>query len=221
MGIIMDGNRRWAEANNATIHEAYIQGARKFQEIGGYILSLGIPYLSVYALSSENLDRKPGEVEAVLSAVRSTMRCGLEDFKCRGARIVWIGSEEGLDEATIDAMRAAEVATSANQEATVAIYLNYSGQQEIVEAVRGLMERAISPEEVTIQGLSQAMSHPEIPAPDLVVRSGGDHRISGFMPWHIGFSQLDFKKPLWPDFTKRNIDEALELYAASPRTFGR
>lgn len=217
LGIILDGNRRWAKQQGKTTHEGHRQGLETFKDISLAAFDRGVKYVSAYVFSTENWQRTQEEVSFLMSLVNKGIEKHFETFHQAGIRLLMLGSREGVDAKILKTIDEAEEKSKDNQRGILAICFNYGGQQEIAEAAQNLASqgRAITPE-----SLSQAMYHPEVPPIDYVIRTSGEQRLSGFMMWRTEYSELYFTPKMWPDFTAADLDVALEDYANRQRRFG-
>lgn len=221
VAIIMDGNRRWATRQGLEPmlgHEEGVRAARKIVEHAG---RRGVGTLTLYAFSTENWRRTPAEVASLMRLLLRFATEELQTLRDQGARVRVIGD---LDKLPFPVRKALEELMSAT-ESCDAIHLNlaasYGGRDELVRAVRRLLESGVAPQEVTEEALSGFLDTAGQPDPDLVVRTGGDHRLSNFLTWQTAYSELIFTDRLWPDFDEAAFDEALEIFTGRGRRFGQ
>lgn len=222
IGIIMDGNRRWARQRGLPGFKGHLKGYENLKDLAFYILlDRKIPFLSAYAFSMENWSRTEEEVRLLMSLVERALRENLKSFHEAGIKILILGARQKLTPALVDAIEAAEETTRHNKNGTLAICFNYSGQQEIVDAVQRLRKSRLQVEAITPEKLSEFLYHPEVPPLDLIVRTSGEKRLSGYMLWRAAYAELLFLDKYWPDFKHDDIDLALAEYASRQRRYGK
>lgn len=231
VGIILDGNRRYARARGfADPLEAYRLGADKLDEVLSWCMDLGIPMVTLWVFSTDNLSRPPEEVTRLLSVVEQKLRTIAADPRIhrRRIRIRAVGKLELLPDSMIEAIRAAEAATAPYGEAVLTIALAYGGRQEIADAVRHLLrDRAKQDatlaevaEEVTEDEISRYLYTSDLPDPDLIIRTSGEVRLSGFLLWQSAYSEFYFCDVYWPAFRKIDFLRAIRSYQQRDRRFG-
>lgn len=221
VGIIMDGNRRWAKAHNLPPLEGHSRGREVLRETVKYIFEKGIPFLSIYAFSTENWQRTQDEISYLMSLVQRTLDKYMDEFHSAGVKVIFLGTKDKLDKKVIEAIEKAETKTQNNLKGTLAICFNYSGHQEIVDAAKNLIQQGGSNNSLTIEEFKQQLYHPEIPPLDLIIRTSGEMRLSGFMLWRSAYAELIFVEKYWPDFTLADIDGCLAEFATRQRRYGR
>lgn len=222
IGIIMDGNGRWAKKRGLPRNMGHKKGAEVFQEISKYCRDLGVKWLTVYAFSTENWKRPKEEVDGVMNLMRSY----LENMKKAAGEHVavrFIGDKTPFDDDLKALMEQAENADVGEVITTVQIALNYGGRDEIVHAVKEIAkeiaEGKIFPEDITEESVS-AHLYSGIPDADLIIRPSGEERLSNFLLWESAYSEFVFMDVLWPDFTREDLDRAIEEYSKRNRRFG-
>lgn len=220
IGIIMDGNRRWARARGLPTLEGHRRGYDKLKDVGGWCLDRGIQTLTVYAFSTENWDRSKDEIAYLMDLFHRALTKEVEEFNRRGIRLKVIGIRERLPEPVQRAANDAEARTAGNTRGLLQLAINYGGRQEIVDAARAAITRGIKPEELTIETFRTLTYAPDVPDPDLIIRTSGEQRLSGFLTWGSAYSELYFTDVHWPDFGKEHLDAALAWYAGRERRFG-
>lgn len=221
VGFILDGHRRWAKEHNIPLLEGHRQGYKNFKKIGLAALDRGVEYVSAYVWSKENWQRSAEEVSYIMKLLLWVAEHELEDIHARGVRIEFLGNEEKLDPRILQAMHNAQEKTAHNANGTLALCLNYGGQQEIVDAAKKLITNGIAPEAITPEVFAQNLYAPDVPELDLLIRSSGEQRTSGFMLWRAAYAELMFIDKKWPDFTEADLDAALAEYQARQRRFGK
>ena len=231
VGIILDGNRRWArEQGMRSPIEAYRLGAEKLDEVLAWCADLGIPAVTLWAFSTENLTRAPEEVTGLLSVIEAKLRAVAEDPRIhrRRVRVRAVGKLDLLPDSTLDAVRRAEQATADYAGFVLTFALAYGGRQEIADAVRRLLrdraKQGASIEEV-IEGVSQEeigryLYAADLRDPDLIIRTSGEVRLSGFLLWQSAYSEFYFCDAHWPAFRKIDFLRAIRSYQQRDRRFG-
>lgn len=218
VGIILDGNRRWAKKNGLPASEGHREGFETFNDIATHALERGIKFLTIYAFSTENWSRTKEEVTFLMGFAAQMLKTRIKELHKKGVRFVWLGSRENLDPSFLQLLMEAEALTKDNNTATLALCFNYGGQQEIVDAVQAMQAAG---ETVTKESIERHLyGGNQIPPIDFLIRTSGERRISNFMLWRAAYSELYFTDVLWPDFHEREFDEALADYATRQRRFG-
>ena len=218
----MDGNRRWARAQDLPTLEGHTKGYYNLRELSRYIFKQKhIPFLTVYAFSSENWSRTKAEVSYLMKLVARALDEFMEECQAEDLRIVVLGRRDRLSKKVLKAVEQAEASTRDNRSGTLAICFNYGGQQEIVDAAKSLAEQRIPADQIDPEKFAQQLYHPEVPAVDLLIRTSGEQRLSGFMLWRAAYSELYFIDKHWPAMTKQDIDKALDEYASRQRRYGK
>lgn len=220
LGLIIDGNRRWAKANALSQLEGHRKGYENLKIIGKAAIKRGVKYVSVYAFSTENWDRSKEEVDYLMKLLVWVAKHEVSELHKNNIKVKFLGSEEKLKPNVLKAIRGAEEKTKNNIAGTLALCINYGGHQEIVDATKKIIASGVSVEQVTKRLIEQNLYSPEIPPIDLLIRTSGEQRLSNFMLWRAAYSELYFVKKHWPDFNEQDLDEALEEYARRERRFG-
>ena len=222
IGIIMDGNGRWAKKRGLPRNAGHKKGAEVFENISRCCRDLGIKYLTVYAFSTENWKRPKEEVEGIMNLMRSYLK-GMAKAKNEHIAVRFIGDREPFDEDLLELMEEAENADVGEIITTVQIALNYGGRDEIVHSVKEIAKKIasgkLSPEDITEETVSKNL-YSKTPECDLIIRPSGEERLSNFLLWESAYSEFVFMDVLWPDFTKEHLEEALEEYSKRNRRFG-
>lgn len=217
----MDGNRRWAQEHGLSVAEGHKQGYLTLKHIAKAALKRGIRYMSAYAFSTENWARDKTEVQDLMKLLTWVLKHEVKELNKEGIQLRFIGSKVRFGAATVRALLHAEELTKNNTRATLLLCLDYGGQQEIVDAVKRIAELGYAPEEITPDLITQHMYAPDVPNPDIIVRTSGEERTSGFMLWEGAYSELSFVKANWPDFTEEDLDNVIADYAQRHRRFGK
>jgi undecaprenyl diphosphate synthase len=217
----MDGNRRWAKARGLTEMEGHAAGVEAIREIIRHAVRRGIGVLSLYAFSRENWARSDEEVKGLFSLLENVIRNETAELNRQGARVRLLGRIEELPPATRASIQQAIEATAGGTRLQLNIAFNYSGRTELVDAARELVARGVRPEEIDEDVLAGALYTAGLPDPDIVIRTGGDERLSNFLIWQAAYAEFYFSLILWPDFGPDAFDAALVEYASRQRRFGR
>ena len=224
LGIIMDGNGRWAKKRGLPRTAGHVTGAQVFRKITKYCEKCGVRYLTVYAFSTENWRRPQDEVESIMNLLRQYLKESLADFQNENIVVRFIGDREELAQDIRDLIEEAEASTAHKSGMTLNIALNYGGQQEIVNATRILAMKVengeLRPEEIDEKVLEQALYTEKQPPVDLILRPSGEYRLSNFLIWQSAYAEFVFMDVLWPDFKEEDLDRAFEEYARRDRRFG-
>ena len=227
VSIIMDGNRRFALSLSLGNEIGHAHGKEKLKEVMDWIMELGIPYLTVYALSTENLSsRDPDELEALFDLYVAGLNEISEDERIhsKGVRVRVVGRREELPDRVNEAIRNAEDRTGDYSNFTFTVCLAYGGREEIVDAVKGIASDhatgELSLDQIDTNQISSRLYDAEIPDPDLVIRTSGEERVSNFLLWQIAYSELYFTDVHWPSFSKAVLYDAIETYQMRRRRFG-
>jgi len=226
IGVIMDGNRRWARAHKMELYQGHNKGAENFGHICDWCLQSGVKYLTVYAFSTENWKRTDKEISHLLGLLEKYFL--EEKARCvkKGVRLTVIGERTRFDSRTMSIIRDIETSTISNKNLHVQIALSYGGRDEIVRAAKKLAADIKSGdtkiESVTEEIFEKYLDTAGIPYVDLVIRTGGseNQRLSNFLLWQTAYSELFFSDLLWPDFTREEFDRALEYYHTVKRKLG-
>lgn len=225
VAVIMDGNGRWAKGKGRERvfgHRNAIEAVRDTTEAAA---ELGIEYLTLYAFSTENWKRPKLEVSALMHLLVSTIDSEMKTLMKNKIRLAAIGEVEQLPKSTLKALQAGMETTRNNDRMTLVLALNYSGKWDIVQAARRLAERVrngeLNPADIDAGRLSQELSTHEIPDPEFMIRTSGEHRISNFLLWQFAYTEFFFSPVFWPDFRKQNFYEALLDYQRRERRFGK
>lgn len=218
VAIIMDGNGRWAQRRGLPRIEGHRRGALKAEKVVEWAAELSIKYVTFYAFSTENWKRPREEVEYLFSLLLKLLRQKLKKMIEEGVRIRFTGVIEELPKEVVEFCRECEEKTRHNDRIHAILALNYGGRREIVDAFNKAIENGIT--RLDEAQLRNWLYLPDVPDPDLVIRTSGEMRISNFLLWQIAYSELYFTKVLWPDFTKQDFLRAIEDYERRQRRFG-
>ena len=220
VAIIMDGNGRWATRRGLPVADGHQAGTRALRRTVEASIDLGIESLAVYAFSTENWARSPGEVQDLMTIFEETIIRELPDLTAQGVRTRFIGRRDRAPAELQARMAELEEATAGNDTLLLWIAFDYGGQAELVRAARRLVEAGVKPDEVDEDRLRAELYAPEMPDPDVLIRTSGELRVSNFFLWQIAYSELVFTERLWPDFDRADLEDAIEAYAGRRRRFG-
>ena len=222
VGIIMDGNGRWANSHGLPRNAGHKKGADVFEKISLHCKELGIPWLTVYAFSTENWKRPKEEVDGVMNILREYLK-KMEKAKEDNIAVKFIGDRSLIAPDIVELMEKAEKADIKDVVTTVQIALNYGGRDEIIHAVKSMVndisDGKLLPDEITEDEISKRL-YSGVPDVDVIIRPSGEERISNFLLWESAYSEFIFMDVLWPDFTEEDFDRAMEEYAKRNRRFG-
>ena len=220
VAIIMDGNGRWASEHEVSVAEGHRAGSRALRPVVESAIDLGIDSLAVYAFSTENWSRHVDEVEALMEIFGETIDRELEDLATQGVRCRFVGRRDRAPDWLLAKMEHLEAATADKSKLQLWIAFDYGGRAELVDATRRLLESGSEPDEVDEAALAACLYEPEMPDPDLVIRTSGERRISNFLLWQSAYAEYVFTDTLWPDFGPEELRTAIEEYARRRRRFG-
>lgn len=224
VAVIMDGNGRWATQRGLDRSEGHLRGVESVRRIIRAAVAGDVRYLTLYAFSTENWGRPAEEVAALLELFCRCVQCEADELAAQGVRVRIIGDRERFPETVRESLDQIESRTAAGDRLTLLLALNYSSRSEIARAARELCRRAqageITPETIDEQTVADALYTSEYPDPDLILRTGGEQRLSNFLLWQGAYAELCFTPVLWPDFTEEDFARALDQYAARDRRFG-
>lgn len=224
VAIILDGNGRWAKAKGMPRNYGHVQGAKTVEVICEEAYRMGIQYLTVYAFSTENWNRPPKEVEALMKLLRDYMKTCLKTAEKNRMCVRVIGDKSGLDEDIRLRIAELEEATKNNDGLHFQIALNYGGRDELCRCMRLLGEKIaageLRPEEISEELIDMNLDTHGLPEPDLLIRTCGEQRISNFLLWQLAYTEFYFSPVAWPDFTKEELTKAIEAYNKRDRRYG-
>jgi undecaprenyl diphosphate synthase len=220
VAIIMDGNGRWAERRGLPVAEGHREGTKALRRTVEAAIDLGLETLVVYAFSTENWSRPAGEVDSLMDIFGETIERELPDLARQGVRTRFMGRRDRAPAELQEQMGRLEEETAGNERLNLWIAFDYGGRAEIVEAARRLAKAGVDPGEITEDLLRANLYAPELPDPDLLIRTSGELRVSNFLLWQLAYSELVFLDRLWPDFGRDELEHALADYARRRRRFG-
>jgi undecaprenyl diphosphate synthase len=220
VAIIMDGNGRWAAEHDVSVAEGHRAGSRALRPVVESAIDLGIDSLAVYAFSTENWSRSGDEVAALMEIFGETIDRELEELAAQGVRCRFVGRRDRAPEWLLTKMEELESATADKSTLQLWIAFDYGGRAELIDAARRLLENGTEPDDVDEAALAACLYEPEMPDPDLVIRTSGERRISNFLLWQSAYAEYLFTDTLWPDFGPEELRSAIEEYARRRRRFG-
>lgn len=224
VAIIMDGNGRWANKRGLARTHGHAAGEEVLLDVVAGALQAGVRNLSVYAFSTENWKRDPAEVRFLMGFNRKVLHRRRDQLNAWGVRIRWAGRRPKLWRSVIDELEYAQELTNGNDRLTLTMCINYGGRLEIVDAVRSIAEDVeagrLRPRGITERVLDARMYESDMPSVDLYIRSSGEQRISNFLTWQGAYAEMVFLDTLWPDFSRRDLWHAIDIYSGRTRRFG-
>lgn len=221
IAFILDGNRRWAQEHSLPKLQGHKRGYDNLKTIAEACFDRGVKVVSAYIFSIENWNRSKGEVNYLMDLAYKIFQSDLEELSQKGFKIVWSGVPDKLSKKIKSAIAKTIDATENNTKGVLNLCFNYSGQQEIVESVKTIIENGVSADQIDIELIGSHLFHPELPAPDLIVRTSGEQRLSNFLLWESAYAELMFVPQKWPDFDESLLDEVIAEYHHRTRRFGK
>jgi undecaprenyl diphosphate synthase len=221
VAIIMDGNRRWARLHDRAELEGHAAGVEAIRMLLRHAVRRGVPVMTLYAFSRENWARSDDEVTGLFGLLEQAIRSETAELRAQGVRIRLLGRLEELPDDTRRSIDDALAQTADGDRLLLNVAFNYAGRTELVDAFRRLAERGIQPDEIDENAISEALYTAGLPDPDLVIRTGGEQRLSNFLIWQSAYAEFYSTEVLWPDFGAEAFDAALLEFARRTRRFGR
>jgi undecaprenyl diphosphate synthase len=225
IAIIMDGNGRWAQKRGLPRQAGHRAGVKSARRLVEYMAEIGVDYVTLFAFSSENWQRPTDEVSALMALFAEVLKRETAELHKNGARLRFIGDRAGLGSRLARGIDQAEELTRQNTGLGVTIAMAYGGRWDIVRAAKQIAEEIergeLEPSSVTEAALEARLSTADLPDPDLLIRTGGEHRISNFLLWQSAYAELYFSETLWPDFSAEDVDAAVAFYKARQRRYGK
>lgn len=220
LGLILDGNRRWAESKGLPKLEGHRQGYENLKDIARTAFELGIKFVSVYAFSTENWNRTKEEISYLMNMATKIATNDAKGLIKENIKIVVLGVADKVPKKVLATWRKVEEDSKNNTGGTLVLCFNYGGLREITDAIRSIVRQGIVEDEVSEATLMQNLYHPEIPAIDFMIRTSGEMRISNFMLPRMAYAELYFSEKTWPEFTKTDLKKALNEYTRRQRRYG-
>jgi len=221
IGLILDGNRRWAKSQNLSSLEGHRKGYDNLRDIARHAFNSGVNYVTAYIFSLENWDRSKTEVKYLMGLAYNMLTKDINELNEENIRVVWLGSRHKVSKKLLLAIEKAENLTKKNTKGTLCICFNYSGYQEIVDAFVKIIDQKTPKNKINTKLIENNLYGKNIPKIDFVIRTSGEKRISGFMLWRINYAELYFTKKYWPAFSRKDLDIALDEYSSRERRFGK
>ena len=221
VGIIMDGNRRWAAENKKPVFFGHKEGTKNLEALVDFSINIGIKFLTIYTFSTENWDRPKIEVNYITKTLLSeSLNENFDNLHKLGVKIVIRGSVDKLDKTLRNKIINAQKKTQKNNAISLVIAFDYGGRNEIVNTVKNIVLDDIAPEKINEELFNKYINKDDVPDPDLIVRTGGEYRLSNFLIWQSAYSEFYTSEVLWPDFTEVDFFDALKNYSSRNRKFG-
>ncbi len=224
VAIVMDGNGRWAKERGLPRTAGHEAGELALLDAVYGALEIGVKYLTVYAFSTENWKRSPQEVKFLMNFNREVIHRRVEEMNQYGIKVRWSGREARLWKSVVDELKKAERKTSKNDQLTLTMCVNYGGRAEIADAMiemaQDVKDRKLKPAAITEKKIKKYLYEPMLPDVDLFLRTSGEQRTSNFLLWQSAYAEMVFMDVLWPDFDRRHLWQAIEIYAKRERRFG-
>jgi undecaprenyl diphosphate synthase len=220
LGLILDGNRRWAKASGLPSLEGHRKGYENLKTITKAAIERGVTYVSAYIFSTENWNRTADEVKYLMDLAYRMLTRDVKELNKAGIRVVWLGTKEKLSNKLLLAIEKAETETAGNLKGTLALCFNYGGHTEIIEAAKKIVASNIAENDITDDVFAKNLYQPEVPPIDLLVRTSGEQRLSGFMLYRAAYAELLFVEKHWPEFSVDDLHASLAEFARRSRRFG-
>lgn len=220
IGFILDGNRRWAKERNKPTLQGHQAGYDNLKKVAEACFDRGIKYFSCYVFSTENWRRSQDEVSYLMRLVTRFLSRDAQELHEKNIRLKILGTRNHLDKKIVQAIDDAEQLTAGNTAGTLLACFNYGGQEEIVSAVQQIVSEGMQPENITVDVIKDHLYTAGIPAPDMIVRTSGEMRLSNFLLWDSAYAELSFIDKYWPDFGEADLDQVLADYDQRVRRFG-
>jgi undecaprenyl diphosphate synthase len=221
LAMIMDGNRRWAKEKGLPSVEGHRAGYETMKKVGDWCLERGVEILTVYAFSTENWKRSETEVGFLMTLLEHALDKELDYFISRKIKLRILGRREGFKPRILELIDKAQEATKDFDAMTFAICLNYGGRMELVDAVKEIVAEGMQPEAIDELSISKRLYWPNMPDPDMIVRTSGEERLSGFLLWQSAYSEFYWLKKNWPAIDEKDIDAIIEEYKTRQRRYGK
>lgn len=219
--LFPDGNRRWAKEKDISIKEGYIKGKDKFNKFLRWCKNRGVGVVTVFGFSSENWKRPQDQVNFLMHVFEKYLEEGIDEFNKEDVRVKVIGQRYKLSDSLMNVIEKVEKKTENNGSMHLNLAVSYGGRWDIINATKKIIEQGIDPETITEDIFASYLSTAGFPDPDLIIRVGGEMRLSNFVLWQGAYSELYFSPKLWPDFTEKDFESALKEFDSRSRRFGK
>ncbi|MHA6728588.1 isoprenyl transferase [Devosia sp. A369] len=224
LGVIMDGNGRWAKARGKRRTEGHIEGVKALRNLVELCITYGVPHLTVFSFSSENWTRPKDEISFIFNLLRRFVASDLQSLIRNNVQVRIIGRREGLDASLVRLINDVEAKTASNSGLVLIVAFNYGSKAEIVDATRRIAQAVaageLAPEAITEETIGAALYTAGLPDPDLIIRTSGEQRISNFLLWQAAYAEFVFVDEYWPDFGEASFIRVLETFSQRDRRFG-
>lgn len=221
VGIIVDGNRRWAKQRGLPTLEGHRRGYTRVKEVARWLINRGVPWATFYLFSTENWSRAKGEVQYLMALLEEGLSRDVEEFVRDGIRMRFVGDRDRLSDRIRAGMARAEEATAGGTRGTVVSAIDYGGRHDIISAIRRLARNSVDLTACTPEQLQSALSTADLPPADLIIRTSGEQRLSNFLLWESAYAELYFASVHFPDFSEADLDAALAWYDGRERRYGK
>jgi undecaprenyl diphosphate synthase len=219
--LFPDGNRRWAKEKGLASLEGHTRGYKNLLDFSEWCKNRGVKVLTAFGFSTENWNRSPEEVNYLMKLLTTCLTDNLDRYMKDGVRVRTIGQRDRLPEPLKQAIKKAEESTKNNSNLFLNLAISYGGKWDILNAVKKIVEEKIPAEKIDESLFESYLSTADLPTPDFIIRAGGEKRMSNFVLWQAAYSELYFSPKLWPEFSEKDLDEALEEFDKRQRRFGK
>ena len=220
IGLIIDGNRRWAKQHGLPVWEGHLAGVTALEDVLREFIQCGVKYISFYTWSTENWNRAADEVAAFMKILKRLFKTELKQLLAEDCKFVMLGDRKTLPKDILEMVLEAEEESKDNTRATLVMCFNYSGQREIAHAAQAMLRAKVDLNTVDEHEFAKYIDHPDIPVCDLIIRTSGEQRLSNFMLWRSAYSEFIFLDKLWPDMRPEDVTGIIEEYNKRSRRFG-
>lgn len=221
LGLILDGNRRWAKSHNLPACKGHLAGYNALKKVVFEAFAQNIEYVSIYAFSTENWNRGEGEIGKLMKLAMHSVKRDLHNFEEREIRVRILGIADNMDKDLVTEVKNAQAKTEKFTGRNLCVCFNYGGQREIADAAAKCVRDGLTADEINETAISDRLYQPDVPPVDIVVRSSGEQRISNFMLWRIAYSELMFIDKYWPDMKADDISDIIKEYSTRQRRHGK
>ncbi len=219
--LFPDGNRRWAKEKGMSIQDGYIKGKDKFNDFLRWCANRGVTTVTVFGFSSENWKRPQDQVDFLMHVFEKYLGDGIDEFNKEGVQVRVMGQKDKLSNSLKKVIEKVEAETKNNDRLKLNLAVSYGGKWDIIQAFQRMQEKGIDFKTITEESVEDYLSTAGLPEPDLVIRAGGEMRLSNFVLWQAAYAELYFSNKLWPDFTEQDLDLAIEEFSNRQRRYGK